>query len=594
MPGGRGTRTWWAGVVAAAVLAAVLGAWGITRDPLEPYYEAAVRSMAGSGHAFWFGAFDPAATVTMDKLPGAFWVQALVVAVAGPSTVAMVLPQVVEMALAVLVLAVAVRSLTRSPAAGIVAASVLAVSPAAVAVARGNVADPLMILLLVIATWTVARALHAERPVPWLAAAGLAVGLAFQAKMLAAWLVLPALAVAFLVAAAVPLGRRITATVVGAVVTVVVSFAWIGVVSLVPAGQRPWVDGSTDDSELAQTFVYNGLGRLGAQNPLQELVGQGLALTAPGTGGEGPSVLRLLVGDLGRATGWLVPAAVVALVAGLWALRHAPRTDPRRAAYLLFGLWLVVYGVAFSAGAVINVYYVATLAPAIAGLLGTAFGHLLAAREHRAAHLVAAVAVAVTIAYGAVLVLRSEHPVVAPVVLAVVLAAVAVGLLVGRRRGALVTGLVALLVLPVAATGWLLAIGGGAFDTPYETVREARGVRAVLVAAPRLAAGTLPGLERARAGAPDLMAVQSAAVASVFAYPTGDEVLPIGGFTGTGPTPTLDQLRDDVAAGRFHVVLSFPSTDPRLVWVAQHCRAERSVDPVFEVHVCVPSDAARP
>jgi 4-amino-4-deoxy-L-arabinose transferase-like glycosyltransferase len=590
----RSTRGWWIAVVVAAAIAAAGGAWGITRDPLEPYYEASVRSMAGSGHAFWFGAFDPAATLTMDKLPGAYWVQAAVVAVAGPSPVAMVLPQVVEMVLAVIVLAVTVRALTGAPAAGVVAAFVLAVSPAAVAVARGNVADPLMILLLVTAAWAVARALHTERPVPWLALAGLAVGLAFQAKMLAAWLVLPALAVTFLVAAPVSPGRRLTATAVGGVVTAAVSLAWLAVVSLVPAGARPWVDGSSDDSELTQVFVYNGLGRLGAQNPLQELAGQGLALTAPGTGGEGPSVLRLFVGDLGRSTGWLAPAALVALVVGLWAVRRAPRTDPRRAAYLLFGLWLLVYGVAFSAGAVINVYYVATLAPAIAGLLGTAFAHLVEARERPGARLAAATAVVGTIVYGGALVLRSEHPLVTPVVVAAVVALVAVGLLVTARRGALVTASVALLVLPVAATGWLLALGGGAFDTPYEPAREVRAVRVLLVAAPRLAAGTLPGIERSRAGAPDLMAVQSAAVASVFAYPTGEEVLPIGGFTGTGPTPSLDQLRDDVAAGRFHVVLSFPSTDPRLVWIAQHCRAQRSVDPTFQVHVCLPADATRP
>jgi hypothetical protein len=92
---------------------------------------------------------------------------------------------------------------------------------------------------------------------------------------------------------------------------------------------------------------------------------------------------------------------------------------------------------------------------------------------------------------------------------------------------------------------------------------------------------------------PDLMAVQSSAVASVFAYPTGEEVLPIGGFTGTGPSPTLDQLRADVAVGRFHVVVSFPGTDPRLVWVDEHCRALPSKDPTFRVHDCSPAAAAR-
>jgi 4-amino-4-deoxy-L-arabinose transferase-like glycosyltransferase len=581
-------RAWWPGVGLAAVLTAAATRWGITRDPLEPYYEAAVRAMAASGHAFWFGAFDPAATVSMDKLPGAFWVQALLVRALGPAPWVMVLPQVVEMTAAVVVLALAVRALA-GPTAGLVAAFVLALSPAAIAVGRGNVADPLMILLLVGAAWAVARALRG--PAGWLLLAGVLVGLAFQAKMAAAWLVLPGLAVAYLVAGPGTWPRRIGATAAAGVVTAVVSLAWTVAVSLVPAAARPWVDGTTDDSELTQTFVYNGLGRLGAQNPLQELAGQGLALTAPGVGAEGPSLQRLFVGDLGRAAGWLLPAAVIAVVVGLWALRAAPRTDGRRAAYLLFGLWLLAYGVAFSAGAVVNVYYVASLAPAVAGLLGVAFVHLAATRDRPGARVAAALAVVVTVAYGAALVLRSERPLVTPVVVAVVLGLVAVGLVVAARRGALVVGLVALLVLPVTATAWLLLLGGGSFDTPFETAREVRAVRALLVVAPRFAAGTIPGIARARDGAPDLLAVQSAAVASVFAYPTGDEVLPIGGFTGTGPYPTLDQLRGDVATGQFHLVLSFPGTDPRLVWIDQHCRATPSEDPTFRVHVCTPADA---
>ena len=587
---GSRRRAWWPGIVLAALVTALTTGWGLTRDPLEPYYAASVRAMASNWHAFLFGAFDPAATVTMDKLPGAFWVQALLVRVLGPASWVMVAPQVVEMTAAVVVLALAVRALA-GPAAGTVAAVVLALSPAAVAVGRGNVADPLMILGLVAATWATARALSSGRAVGWLALAGVFVGIAFQAKMAAAWLVLPALAVAFLVAGPGTWPRRIGATAAGGVVTAVVSLAWTVAVSLVPAAARPWVDGSTDDSLWQQTFVYNGLGRLGAQNPLQVLAGQGLALTAPGTD-AGPSWDRLVVGALARSAGWLLPMAVLAVVVGLWALRRAPRTDPRRAAYLLFGLWLLAYGVAFTAGSVVNVYYVASLAPAIAGVLGVAFVHVrdvLGRTQERGTtgtRVVTAVAVVGTVAYGAVLVLGSERPLVTPVVLAVVLGLVAVGLVAAARRGGLVVGLVAVLVLPVAATAWLLALGGGAFDTPFETAREARAVRVLLVAAPRFAAATLPGLERARGGTPDLMAVQSSAVASVFAYPTGDEVLPIGGFTGTGPSPTLDQLRADVAAGRFHTVLSFPSTDPRLVWVDQHCRALPSKDPTFRVHEC--------
>jgi 4-amino-4-deoxy-L-arabinose transferase-like glycosyltransferase len=56
------------------VVAGVAYGWRAQSVPLEPYYAAAVRAMASSWHDFAFGAFDPAGTVTLDKLPGAFWI----------------------------------------------------------------------------------------------------------------------------------------------------------------------------------------------------------------------------------------------------------------------------------------------------------------------------------------------------------------------------------------------------------------------------------------------------------------------------------------------------------------------------------------
>ena len=162
------------------VVAGFAYGWRAQSLPLEPYYAAAVRAMAGSWHDFAFGAFDPAGTVTLDKLPGAFWLQALSVRAFGVSTWAIVLPQVVEGVLAVLVLYRIVRRLA-GPAAGLIAAAVLAVSPAVVALDRGNISDSLMILLVLLAADAVCGALADGR---WwrLVLAGVWVGLAFQAR----------------------------------------------------------------------------------------------------------------------------------------------------------------------------------------------------------------------------------------------------------------------------------------------------------------------------------------------------------------------------------------------------------------------------
>ena len=139
--------------VVLLVIAAVAGlsyGWALSRDPLEPYYEAAVRSMSMSWRNFAFGAFDPKGTITLDKLPGAFWVQALAVRAFGFHTWVMVMPQVVEGVLTVLILYNAVSRLA-GPTAGLIAAAVLAASPATVALNRGNISDSLMILLVVLA-----------------------------------------------------------------------------------------------------------------------------------------------------------------------------------------------------------------------------------------------------------------------------------------------------------------------------------------------------------------------------------------------------------------------------------------------------------
>src|SRR5215469_9231834 len=248
-------------LLAIAAIAAIAYAWGMAGASVEPLYGAAARSMSESWHDFLFGAFDPAGTVTVDKLPGALWLQALSLRVFGFHIWALVLPQVVEGVLTILVLYRAVLRLA-GPAAGLAAAAVLAVTPITVLLSRGNVSDSLLILLLVLAADATSAALLSGSR--WqLLLAGAWVGLAFQAKMIQAWLVLPALAAAYLLAApAARLRTRCAHVALAGLVTVVVSLAWMTAVALVPAQSRPYVDGSPDNSVYTQVFDYNGLGRL--------------------------------------------------------------------------------------------------------------------------------------------------------------------------------------------------------------------------------------------------------------------------------------------------------------------------------------------
>lgn len=233
---------WVRPVLAALTLIAGVGyAWGATGN-LEVYYAAAVRSMSMSWHNFFFAAFDPAATISVDKLPGAFWVQAASVRVFGVHGWAIVAPQVVAGMASVIVLYDVVRRLT-GPLAGILAAGVLVLSPATMALSRGNVPDTLMILLVLVAADATVRAAISGR-LRTLVWAGVLVGLAFQAKMIEAWLVLPALALAYLLASEGEWRRRLGRVGIAGLATVAVSLSWMVVVSLWPAASRPYVDGS--------------------------------------------------------------------------------------------------------------------------------------------------------------------------------------------------------------------------------------------------------------------------------------------------------------------------------------------------------------
>jgi 4-amino-4-deoxy-L-arabinose transferase-like glycosyltransferase len=408
-------------LAAITAFAAVSYGWALDRDPLEPYYAAAVRSMSSSWHNFVFGAFDPAATVTLDKLPGAFWVQALSARALGVHTWTLVLPQVLEGTLTVLALHRAVRRLA-GPGAGLMSALVIAVSPAVVALNRGNISDSLMILLVVLAADMVSAAVVDGRQ--WrLVLAGCWVGLAFQAKMIEAWLLLPALGLGYLVAAPGSLPGRVRQVALGGLTAAVVSLLWMTAVTMVPASGRPAVDGSHSNSLFEQVLVYNGFGRLGEQSPLQVLAGQGLGLimlSAP-PGGD-----RLFTGDLGRDAGWLLPAAVLVAVIGMWARRGRPRTDRLRAGYLLWGTWALTLVLAFSLASTINSYYTAALAPSVAALLGIGTVEAWARRDTAAPRLVAAVVVAGTAGY-AVALLRAAGPAapgwLVPVLVVVALAA---------------------------------------------------------------------------------------------------------------------------------------------------------------------------
>ncbi len=577
-------------VLALAVVAAFAYAWNATGN-LEVYYAAAVRSMSMSWHDFLFAAFDPAGTVSVDKLPGSFWVQALSVRLLGVHAWAFVAPQVLEGVASVLVLYRIVRRVSGALS-GVLAAAVFVLSPATVALNRGNIPDTLMVLLLLLAADATVSAILSGRLRSLLAAA-VFVGLAFQAKMIEAWLVLPALALAYLLAAPGRVSRRIERLALAGIVLAGVSLVWMAFVALFPASGRPYVDGSTSNSIFSQVFVYNGFGRLDQASPNQ-LLGRviGLRFASPAPGWD-----RLLTGGIGRDTAWLVPAALIALGCCLIVSRR--RSGLFRAGTALWGTWLVVFLIVFSVSSSINPYYTAALTPPIAALVGMGLALAWERRAEARIRWALAAAVAGTCAYNVWLLPGGGVGRVAGLRVAeIVLGACAVLLLVAGTRwrqslSAAAVGLAAAaaVVVPTAASASVVSNGLGPFDTPFESVPAwafARSLGAVAEGTRAL----LPPLKAAKGEQPDLMATQTAAVAAPFIYDSGQEVVPIGGFTGTIPEPSLRGLRTMIAAGDFRLVIQGRVvTDPRLVWVAGNCfpvpaRAGGSSASRFAVYYC--------
>jgi 4-amino-4-deoxy-L-arabinose transferase-like glycosyltransferase len=623
LPGAGGEALW---VRPALVVIAAVSAWSYAWRAdrpvnIEIYYAAAARSMTAGMSNFFFGAFDPAGTVSIDKLPGAFWLQAISVGIFGPHPWALVLPQVIEGTLTVFVLYHAVRQVA-GPKAGLAAAGLLAISAATIALNRGNISDTLMILLAVLAADSVITAVRTGRRRPLLLT-GVWVGLAFQAKMLEAWLVLPALAACYLIAADGGWLKRLRRCAAMTTLAVVISLSWMSLVTVWPSADRPYIDGSTDNSAFQQVFVYNGFGRLDQSTPdqlLSRTLKVGIPVAPPPS-----SWNRLLTGELGRDVAWLLPAAIIALVAGIAARRREPRTDLIRAGLVLWGLWLIVLFVAFSAATTINTYYTAALSPAIAGLLAIGLTLAWQRRARLRTWLTIGVAVLATAGYGAWLLPGSGTGLpgwLRPALIGIGAAAVCILAAVcwqhraparttpgtapagpghgpagpgqgpagprqapaGPRQAPAGTGPVlaaaaigvaaaCVLIVPAVAASSVVTSGLGPFQTPFESARVTAGITRFQTA-PFEIGPSLAALEHGQVAETDLMATQTAALAAAFIWASGREVLPIGGFTGTIPEPTLGTIQNLIRTSVVRTFIQSPTTtDPRLVWVARHCRA---------------------
>ena len=614
------TNPRWARPALTALLAVTAVFWSIGLGRMgwaNSFYSAAVQAGTKSWKAFLFGSSDAGNSITVDKPPASLWPMEISARIFGVNTWSILLPQVLLGVASVGLLYVIVKR-HFGPPAGLVAGAVLAVTPVATLMFRYNNPDALLVFLMVAAAWALMRAVT-ERGTRWMVLCGAMIGLGFLTKQLQVMLVVPGLALTYLIAAPVRLRVRVLQLGAGLLAMLASAGWWVLLVQLTPAADRPYIGGSTDNSFLNLTFGYNGMARIlgghagnfhgGPPAPPPGAPGgpggPGGMGRPPGFGGH-EGLTRLFSGEAGGQISWLLPAALISLIVGIVLCGRAARTDERRAQYLLWGGWLIGTGAVFSfMSGIFHDYYTVALAPAVAALIGIGVTQMWARRATRWVAITLAGTVALTAVWSWVLLDRSPDfvpPLRWVVLTGGVLAAVVLVMPFTLRGNSFHTRAVRM----TAAVAAMAALAGPIAYSVQTVGHPHSG--GIAVAGPVLAgAGRFPGMPSggpalkagpggpppvqpmgpppdggapplegmAPAGPPPGMdrkpservvamltqnadaytwvaATSGANEAATYQLATGDAVMPVGGFMGGDPSPTLTQFQQYVADGRIH------------------------------------------
>ncbi|MCM2977628.1 glycosyltransferase family 39 protein [Priestia aryabhattai] len=398
-------------LVPIVLIAAFLNLFKIWTDEYaNAYYTAAVKSMLQSFHNFFYASFDPGGYVTIDKPPVVFWIQTISAKIFGFHGWSVILPQALAGIGSVLLLYVLVKR-TFGVWAGRFAALAMALTPIVPAVSRTNNIDSMLVFTLLVATWMLFRAVRTAK-FGWVLAAFAMIGVAFNMKMLQAYMVLPAFYVFYVVATKITWKKKIAFLTTATALMLAVSVSWAVVVDSTSADKRPYMGSSQTNSVLELAFGYNGINRLtgntsvtgsshkqpaqaqqqtassetkqtsssnaeSSQSSNQSKSSSSQKMQAPDGGNQNgmfntgnPGPFRLFQKGLSDQISWLLPFVIFSIVGLFAGVKFKGPYTAKQKESLFWLAWLLPVAVFFSIAGFFHQYYLIMLAPPIAAFAG--------------------------------------------------------------------------------------------------------------------------------------------------------------------------------------------------------------------------------
>ena len=357
-------RKWRLSLAGLAIATALLNLINLAKGQRSEYYAAIAVSMSKSFSNFIFGALDPAGTVTLDKIPGSYWIPAIFVKIFGFSTWAVTAPNAIAGVIAVLIVATTIKNLFGKTA-GILAGALVAATPIVAAVVRSNQPQTFFLLSLALTMWAASKALT-ENSTKWLIITGAFIALGFHMYMLESWALWPALIVAYLFTDQ-PRAKKIKDILKAGFTSLALSMTWITIATLTPKSSRPYIGGTDHNNPFEMVFGYNGLGRFSLTTKTLSGTTDDPTFRSftPPFGGQA-SLTRLFNDQVAGQIAWLLPATVIASIALL--------VFARKNRFLTFLIgWFITFFFMFSLVAGIHQFYVSAMALPIAALISSAF-----------------------------------------------------------------------------------------------------------------------------------------------------------------------------------------------------------------------------